>query len=300
LKYPLILKFFLLILGGIFLLSALELYFYEDFYIHITNKRMYVYIAIIAVIFLLWVLSIYYFYKFTTLINQEKIVQKTEHLQLEESKKLIEMLRSQRHDFKKQLQVIRVLAQMNNHTEIIKYIQDCSQALDLSNSILHQIANPIISAMFLIFATGAKEQGITFQVDCDLDFSHFDLPPSKITRILGNIIQNAIEIFAGTDATDRSIQVTIWETINFYHFVIWNNGPFIPDNIKEQIFCSGFSTKKSSGLGLTIVKELINELNGKVTVNSNLQLGTEFKVSVPKTTQVEPAEHIEISEAQYK
>jgi two-component system, LytTR family, sensor histidine kinase AgrC len=274
-KHLLLLKLFVILLIGIFIIVFFEICFLPE--------KLYTIMGIISISTLvLWLSSIYFLRKLSSLLVQDKINQETDRLYLEEGQKLIQVLQSQRHDYRNELQVIRGLAQMNKVAAIIQYINHCNQALDLSGAIPNQIQNPIISALLLALMTEAKDQGIAFHVDCELDFACFNLPAVKITRIFGNVVQNAIEILECSDFKDRSIQVTLWETTGCYNFSIWNNGPVIPEDIQERIFNTGFSTKSSSGLGLAIVKDLVNELNGKVTVSSSLEKGTEFKVMIPK------------------
>lgn len=286
-RYSCLLKLFSSILLGIFLLIVTEVYIFEDLYKGNPGRKVYLFVAITLITTFLFLSSIFFFYKLTTLLQRETTANANDRLRLEESQKLIQLLRSERHDYKNQLQVIRVLALMNKNEEIEKYILDCKEALDLSSSILVQVQNPIISAMLLAFMTEAKEKGIMFEIDCDVDFSNFDLPPVKITRILGNIIQNAIEAFEGGDFSEPTIQMTIWDTSSSYHFIIWNNGPVIPAGIQEQIYFIGYSTKQSSGLGLSIVKALTDEMNGRVFLKSNPDFGTEFQIVIPKSIKKE-------------
>ncbi len=246
------------------------------------NRQLIVHISAILSLLFLGFSCWYFSQKLTVCLSQEQLLKKTERTQFEESQKLIHVLQSQRHDFRNQLQVIKVLAQLNKNAEIVQYIQDCDVVLNFTGAIASQIDNPIISAMLLVFSAQAKEKSICFNVDSDLDFCKFTLPPVKITSILGNIIQNAIEALEKEEGPERAIQVTIWETSDCYYFLIWNNGPVICKNIREKIFAPGFSTKSSTGLGLSIVKELISELDGKITVTSTQELGTEFKIAIPK------------------
>lgn len=248
----------------------------------LTAGYMFFHILAIVLIVFLGLLSLYFCQRLSVYISQEHISNKDDRTQFEESQKLIHVLKSQRHDFRNQMQVIKVLAQLNKTAEIVQYIQDCDIALDFTSAIASRIDNPIISAMLLIFSAQAKEKGISFNVDSDVDFSKFSLPPVKITSIVGNIIQNAIEALEKDERPDRAIQVTIWETGDSYYFLIWNNGPVIIKNIWEKIFAAGFSTKNSTGLGLSIVKELAAQLDGKITVTSTREFGTEFKIAFPK------------------
>ncbi|HBF36179.1 MAG TPA: hypothetical protein DDW50_02535 [Firmicutes bacterium] len=277
-KHSYLLQAFLYALLAIFLLLILELYLFD-----MLHKTVTFFVAgITMAILILWILNLRSFYKFTIEMNKESIIRETDRLQLEESQKLIQTLSSQRHDFKNQLQVIQMLAQMNKSQEVADYIQGYNTSIDQSDAMYMQIKNPAIAAMFLVFYTQTKEKGITFSVDCDVDFREFHLSPVAITRILGNIIRNAIEILEIHPNVKRSIQVTIWEAANCYHFVIWNNGPSIPQDILPNIFTPGFSTKNSSGLGLSIVKQLLNEIAGQIFVHSDPNDGTEFKIVIPK------------------
>jgi sensor histidine kinase regulating citrate/malate metabolism len=246
------------------------------------NRQLIIDLSGILLVIFLGFSNLYFCRQLKVCLSQEQLSKKTDRTQFEESQKLIHVLKSQRHDFRNQLQVIKVLAQLNKTPEIVQYIQDCDIALNFTSAIASQIDNPVISAMLLIFSAQAKDKGIGFNVDSDLDFSKFTLPPAKITSILGNIIQNAIEALEKAEGPERSIQVTIWETADSYYFLIWNNGPVILKNVGEKIFAPGFSTKNSTGLGLSIVREIISELNGKITVTSTQEFGTEFKIAIPK------------------
>lgn len=248
------------------------------------RKEILFYALISIVVMLLWLLSLIAFYKFSLSVQKEKMNQQADLLQQEESLKLIQTLQLQRHDFKNQLQVIRVLAQFNRNEDIIKYVDEYISITDVSVSLQARIENAVIAAMFIVFLTEAQTRGIELLIDSDIDFSKFMYSPAKVTSLLGNLIRNAIEILEQSTHSKRTIQVTMWETVDNYTFLVWNNGPVIPEEIRGKIFTPGFSTKKSSGLGLCIVKKMVEELSGKISFESNLEYGTEFKVIIPRLT----------------
>ena len=277
-KHLYLMRAFLFTLISIFIILLLQLEIFD-----LLKRNLHpILLFSIFLIMLFWLLSTHSIYKFNALLNEEKLSREADRLQLEESQKLIKTLRSQRHDFKNQLQVIRVMAQFQKNNEIVEYIEDCTTALDFSKEIPSQIVNPAISAMTIFFASQARENGVNFEVDSDIDFAAYNLSPAKTTRILGNIIQNAIESFQSTSQKDRNIQLTMWEKDDNYHFLIWNNGPPIPEEIHRLIFLSGYSSKNSTGLGLAIVKQLVDEMGGIITVKSSIEEGTEFRITIPK------------------
>lgn len=197
-----------------------------------------------------------------------------------DNSKLIQAIRSYSHDYHNQLQVIRTLAQLNKYHEIIKYIDDYVATNDKAKWV--QINNIAVTALFIVYETEARNKGIKLTIDSDIDFSKFEYSPTKINRILGNIIRNAIEILEQIKTEKREIQITLWETAENYMVNIWNNGLPIPQDCCDKIFTAGFSTKKSSGLGLSIVKELLDELHGEIAVASSWETGTEFKITLPR------------------
>lgn|GEM_PF-742770 len=275
------LKAFLCILICIFTMLLLEMSIFD-----LLKRSIYFsFLACIFIILLLWVLSVWFFYKFAMVVNEERIARETDQFQLEESRKLVETLQSQRHDYRNQLQVIRVLAQFNKNNEIIKYIDDYISVADVSAAVSYRINNSAISALCLVYETEARDKGIKMTIDSDIDFTHFDYSPSKVTRIIGNVIRNAIECLEEINRPDREIQITMWEANDHYVISIWNNGNPIPEEHTERIFQPGFTTKNSSGLGLVIVKDLVQELGGTISLTSQADFGTEFKITFPRTAK---------------
>ena len=71
------------------------------------------------------------------------------------------------------------------------------------------------------------------------------------------------------------------------HFIfsIKDNGPGIAQENQEKIFKifqSLEKSEKSTGLGLSIVKKIVDNYNGKIWIESELTHGTTFFISLPK------------------
>ena len=72
-------------------------------------------------------------------------------------------------------------------------------------------------------------------------------------------------------------------------FSVKDNGGGIPNEIIDKIFQPGFSTKnknRESGMGLNIVKNIIEDHKGTVKVISEINKGTEFQISFPIISEV--------------
>ncbi|MNI71365.1 Sensor histidine kinase TodS [compost metagenome] len=101
-------------------------------------------------------------------------------------------------------------------------------------------------------------------------------------KILGNLIDNSFEaIKEKADKDDNHVplvKLTGIKNGRKITFTVFNNGPQIPEKELNKIFASGYTTKKNgSGLGLSIVKKIVDKNNGFLFVESD-PYGTSFVV----------------------
>lgn len=106
--------------------------------------------------------------------------------------------------------------------------------------------------------------------------------PGKINQVIMNILINAIHALQ-----TRSTSKIIIKTQSDHDFVIISikdNGPGIKKEVLEKLFTPFFTTKREglgSGLGLFLSQNIIKEHNGKISVTSELEKGTEFIIMLP-------------------
>jgi signal transduction histidine kinase len=106
----------------------------------------------------------------------------------------------------------------------------------------------------------------------------------RIKIILSNIIANAIKHHIPNRVEKPYIDISVSQQIKEIQIAISDNGPGIPAEHVENIFKMFFrATNRTpgSGLGLYIVQETVNRLGGTVTVQSNLDKGTTFFITLP-------------------
>ncbi len=112
---------------------------------------------------------------------------------------------------------------------------------------------------------------------------------SPFETIIRNLIGNAIK---HNDKAQGNIIVSAEEFPRFYQFSIKDNGPGIPERYHEQIF-DLFKTLKprdeveGSGMGLSIIKKLLDYHKGSITVESDGSNGTCFTFIWPKQNFME-------------
>jgi two-component system response regulator PhcR len=104
----------------------------------------------------------------------------------------------------------------------------------------------------------------------------------RIEVILGNLISNAIK-YQKEDSPHKQVDIHIQVNSREAEIIIADNGMGILNEHLEKIFTQFFKikTNQGSGLGLFIVKEALNKINGKISVSSNSSDGTTFKITIP-------------------
>ncbi|MFX0095044.1 MAG: PAS domain S-box protein, partial [Candidatus Hodarchaeota archaeon] len=105
------------------------------------------------------------------------------------------------------------------------------------------------------------------------------LADQALNSVIDNIIRNAM-----IHATTERIDIVIAEKIDFCEVRIADYGVGIPDKIKSQIFDPGFKYGEAGhmGLGLYIVKKVVERYGGEVWVEDNAPTGTVFVLRLRK------------------
>jgi signal transduction histidine kinase len=103
--------------------------------------------------------------------------------------------------------------------------------------------------------------------------------PTKVRRIVTNLISNAVEI----GAKDIVVLFKEAENSEFLEIEIRNSGPIIPQDHIDKIFDPFFTSDKKdgTGLGLAICKDAVEAHGGKIWVRSNAVDGTSFFFTLP-------------------
>jgi len=122
--------------------------------------------------------------------------------------------------------------------------------------------------------------------------------PGPLNQVLMNLLANAIDALEEANAKrtfdeikDNPSQITIRTCMSgqWVEIAILDNGPGIPEKVREQIFAPFFTTKpigKGTGMGLSISHQIIVEKHGgKLECFSNPNQGTEFMIQIPVQQQ---------------
>ncbi|SNR55271.1 sensor histidine kinase [Lutibacter flavus] len=108
-----------------------------------------------------------------------------------------------------------------------------------------------------------------------------ELDKTQLIRVLTNLVKNATQ--ALVDVENKKIEVSVCEDNGNVEIIVADNGKGISEEDKDKIFEPKFTTKSSGmGLGLPMVKNIVEAYNGTITFTTQHNKGTVFKVVLPK------------------
>ncbi|PEY74452.1 ATP-binding protein [Bacillus thuringiensis] len=154
----------------------------------------------------------------------------------------------------------------------------------------HLIRKRKVEMIDLYNATQIILQSFTLSLDeeqIEVDISipkHLKLKIDKndYETIVDNFVSNAIKSLKKSEEKNKKIMFKIVEGANFVTLVFKDNGVGIPLNLRDRIFDPFFSTTNSSGMGLSIVDEIVKENKGNLNLAVNEDVGAEFQIKFRK------------------
>lgn len=154
----------------------------------------------------------------------------------------------------------------------------------------------IIENITMISIPYLEAKNISLVFDTELEENFIRCDPDKIERIMLNLLSNA----AKYTEENGEIYVDLFFDDDFVTIVVKDSGVGIPDNMKEDIFKKFEQVqdrkekKLGSGIGLALVKSLVEIHNGSIEVKSKLGEGSEFIIKLPNKVEYGESKEIEV------
>ncbi len=144
-----------------------------------------------------------------------------------------------------------------------------------SNVNLNELIPQIIDSI-------APPANIKITVDNELPKIFFE--STRIVQVFQNLLSNAIKYL---DKPEGHIRIGSADEENCLKFYVADNGPGIEERYFEKIFqlfqtVSGNKSSESTGVGLTVVKKIVELYGGKIWVESKVGDGSTFYFTIPK------------------
>ena len=131
-----------------------------------------------------------------------------------------------------------------------------------------------LGAILLLFEEEAREKGIHLLLKMEDSEAVILADPHQFEMVLLNLFRNAFDAFPEGQNEKQVILRTVAQE-NRVLVKVEDNGPGIPDELIDQVFVPFFSTKETgSGIGLSLVRQVMNKHEGSILLESVLGEGT--------------------------
>jgi sensor histidine kinase regulating citrate/malate metabolism len=190
-------------------------------------------------------------------------------------------LRSQRHEYLNEMQVVYGLLELEEYEEAMKYLKPVYNDIAKVSKAL-RTSKPAVNALLQAKMEKAEKNNVQLYVEVSSNLALVPMEQWDLCKILGNLIDNAITAVQ-ENKEEKKVHVVIGEDSNGYILSIYNNGPVIPESKGELIFKKGYTSKKEEGhgLGLGIVNDIVHYYHGTIQLNSR-EGKTEFIITLPR------------------
>jgi len=167
--------------------------------------------------------------------------------------------------------------------KLLRFTTISAQCLTTGDSPLD--AKKTVASYVDSFLSSQKKEVI--EINIDIPDEDIMIPVDKIhlELILGNIIENSVKF---NDKEKILITIAGRKTHDSFTLSVTDNGPGIPAEEKDNIFKRFYQVEKyftgnvgGAGLGLALTKRLVAAYNGDIVLNSSIDKGTKFIVTLP-------------------
>ncbi len=151
---------------------------------------------------------------------------------------------------------------------------------ELQNFDIHDVVDDVVDT----FQSALTEKGQTLTIDIADDVPELYADPKRISQVLTNLVSNAHKY----SPENGRIHINIHQEDNFAHIAVSDNGYGISEENQAKLFTQFFRAEDEViraqtgwGLGLSIVKKMVEAQGGEITFTSKLGEGSTFVFTVP-------------------
>jgi len=198
-----------------------------------------------------------------------------------------EMLRAQTHEYSNKLHTLAGLIQLGANQEALDLVsRESSGYQSIIHFLTSAVPDPLLSAIILGKYNRARELKVDLSVDEDSSLA--DVPQwisrEKIITILGNLLDNALEAAYKQVDRDKEVWLSMTDLGNDIIIEVEDSGSGVAEGEEEKIFQPGISSKERphGGMGLHLVKQALESLDGHITIGASELGGALFTVIIPK------------------
>lgn len=213
----------------------------------------------------------------TSLIGYIELIKENENLNIDEVREYLDVAHNKACFLNSTLENFFYLSRLESKDEPFNIGQ-----INLTDIVKEQI---------MFFYSDFKKLGIIPSIDIPEEDLFVLADKTSVNRILNNLLSNSIKY--GKDGD--KIGVSVKEESDYIYVQVWDNGKGVPDKNLPFIFDRLYTVENSrntnlsgTGIGLSIVKQLVKNNKGTISITSVPFEKTVFTFSLPKAHWVKP------------
>ncbi|MGZ3775297.1 MAG: sensor histidine kinase, partial [Pseudobdellovibrionaceae bacterium] len=180
----------------------------------------------------------------------------------------------------------KLFAAMKHGTDMtVQIVRSLRSFTGLNQASFRDVSiNEVVDSVLTILKSKLRDTEVTKEIQPELTLQASQV---GLSQVLMNLISNAIDVLPKENG---KIAVKSYRENENIFLEITDNGGGMSEEIKNRIFDPFFTTKdvgSGTGLGLFIVKKEVDRHQGKITVHSELNKGTTFKITFPINVSTE-------------
>lgn len=170
------------------------------------------------------------------------------------------------------LQCSRVTAMAQ---ELLEFSRDEAR-LQLSSTTTTALVEQFCSLNEDLFAQTAVT------IEAKVESAEIRVDSMRIWRLLQNLVTNAVEALAGREG--GRVDIAAWAEAEMLHMTVSDNGPGLPEKVKEHLFEPFVTVGKprGTGLGLSIARNIVVAHGGTIEVATAPGQGTTWRIELPQ------------------
>ncbi|MEV4788543.1 sensor histidine kinase [Streptomyces tuirus] len=206
--------------------------------------------------------------------------------ELDSTRGLIDALRAQDHEHANRMHTLLGLLELEMYDDAVEFVGEVvGDHRATAEQVTERIEDPLLAALLVGKATVAAERGVALWVSDRTRLPDRLVDPRGLVTVVGNLVDNALDAVAGTQ--HARVEVELRAEGRTAILRVRDTGPGIPQEHRELIFTTGWSTKKppahrERGIGLSLVRRLAERQGGSATVGEAHGGGAEFTVVLPE------------------
>ncbi|GAA5012475.1 hypothetical protein GCM10025734_58020 [Kitasatospora paranensis] len=203
--------------------------------------------------------------------------------ELDNTRSLTEALRAQDHEHANRMHTLLGLLELGRHDQAAAFISEQSGShAAVAARIGEQVQDPHVAALLAGKAAVAAERGIRLAVTGDSHLPDAAVDARALVTVVGNLVDNALDALAG-----GTVEVRLRPVGTTLLVEVADSGPGVPTELRELIFEEGWTSKtapahRPRGLGLAMVRRLVERSGGRLAVGDGPLGGARFTVELPE------------------